>query len=88
MKLKKILNKLIKFFDEDAQKQQQDLEELRKLLKGLKQSQIKLCAEIEESEDESARQKIQDKLDVIRAQRLKGKELLMSFREKKQPKKD
>lgn len=88
MKLKKILNRLIKFFDEDAQKQQQDLDALRKLLKGLKQSQKKLCAEIEETEDEGARQKIQDKLDVISAQRLKGKELLLSFREKKKPKKN
>lgn len=88
MKLKKILNRLIKFFDEDAQKQRQDLDELRKLLKGLKQSQKRLCAEMEEVVEDGARQKIQDKLDVISAQRLKGKELLMSFREKKKSKRD
>ena len=87
MKLKKILNRLIKFFDEDAQKQQQDLDALRKLLKELKQTQKKLCADIEETVEEGARQKIQDKLDVIKAQRLKGKELLMSFRESKKSKK-
>ena len=87
MKLKKILNRLIKFFDEDAQKQKQDLDALRKLLKELKQTQKKLCADIEETAEEGARQKIQDKLDVIKAQRLKGKELLMSFRESKKSKK-
>ena len=87
MKLKKILNRLIKFFDEDAQKQKQDLDALRKLLKELKQTQKKLCADIEETVEEGARQKIQDKLDVIKAQRLKGKELLMSFRESKKSKK-
>lgn len=84
MKLKKILKKLIEFFDEDAQKQQQDLDALRDLLRELKLKDKELCAALEETQDADEIQKIKDQLNVISAQRSKGKTLLLKLRAEKQ----
>lgn len=87
MKLKKMLNKLMNFLDADVQQQRKDLKSLRKVLKQLKQKEQAFMAELEEipfSEME-ARENLQNKLDVVRAQRAKGKQYLLNLRAERDP---
>ena len=88
MKLKKMLKKLMAFFDEDLQQQRKDLKSLRKILKKLKQKEQELIAELDEASLSETRENIQNKLDVVRAQRAKGKQHLLSLRAEREPIKD
>lgn len=88
MKLKKMLKKLMAFFDEDLQQQRKDLKSLRKILKQLKQKEQDLIAELDEASLSETRENIQNKLDVVRAQRAKGKQHLLSLRAERDPNKD
>lgn len=84
MKLKKIIKHLLKFFDKKAKKQRKEQSALHQLLQELKHKEKQLCAELEQSVKPEERQAIQDKLDVINAQKSKGKDLLLNLREEKQ----
>ena len=86
MKVKKMLEKLVKLMDDDSRKHKQTIKSLRELLKALKEKQQKLELAIEKTADEEGKQRLQNELDVIAAQRLKGKERLLSLRSKVQNK--
>ncbi|WP_051678419.1 hypothetical protein [Thiomicrospira pelophila] len=80
MKLKKMLKKLMDFFNADLKQQRQDLKSLRKILKQLKQKEQELIAQLEVTDVAEARENLQNKLDVVRAQRAKGKQHLLVLR--------
>lgn len=84
MKLKKMLNKLVNYFDQDKQQQQHEIKALRKLLKQLKAKQKSLLAQLDQPLKKEQRNNLQTKLDVVIAQRAKGKELLLALREERQ----
>lgn len=85
MKLKKMLKKLMAFFDADVQQQRKDLKSLRKILKQLKQKEQELMAALEETDLAETRENLQNKLDVVRAQRAKGKQHLLALRAEREP---
>lgn len=85
MKLKKMLKKLMAYFDADAQQQRKDLKSLRKILKQLKQKEQELMAQLDEAALSETRENLQNKLDVVRAQRAKGKQHLLALRAEREP---
>lgn len=85
MKVKKMLEKLVKLMN-DNKEYKKTIKSLRELLKELKEKQQKLELAIEKTADEQGKQRLQNELDVIAAQRLKGKERLLSLRSKVQNK--
>ena len=85
MKLKKMLKKLMDFLDADVQQQRRDLMSLRKILKELKQKEQALMTTLDESELDETREDLQNKLDVVRAQRAKGKQHLLALRSEREP---
>ncbi|WP_044408749.1 hypothetical protein [Thiomicrospira microaerophila] len=86
MKLKKMLEKLGLLLDSEKRECKKTIKSLREVLKGLKQKEQKLRSELEQAADEEAKQAIQNQLDVIAAQRAKGKERLLDLRAKSQAK--
>lgn len=84
MKLKKMLKKLMAFFNADLNQQRQDLKSLRKILKQLKQKEQELIAQLEVTDVDEARENLQNKLDVVRAQRAKGKQHLLVLRSERE----
>jgi hypothetical protein len=86
MKLKKMLEKLGLLLDSEKRECKKTIKSLREVLKGLKQKEQKLRSELEQETDEAAKQTIQNQLDVIAAQRAKGKERLLDLRAKSQAK--
>lgn len=85
MKMKKMLKKLMDFLDADVQQQRKDLTSLRKILQQLKQKEQELMTALDESELDETREDLQNKLDVVRAQRAKGKQHLLALRAERDP---
>lgn len=85
MKVKKMLEKLVKLMN-DNKEYKKTIKSLRELLKSLKDKQKELELVLENTADEISKQRIQNQLDVIAAQRLKGKKRLLSLRSKVQKK--
>ncbi|MBE0494235.1 MAG: hypothetical protein IBX48_07815 [Thiomicrospira sp.] len=85
MKLKKMLKKLMAFLDADVKQQRKDLTSLRKMLKELKQKEQALMTAFDESVLDENREDLQNKLDVVRAQRAKGKQHLLALRAEREP---
>ncbi|AHF02378.1 hypothetical protein THIAE_09310 [Thiomicrospira aerophila AL3] len=84
MKLKKMLNKLVDYFDQEKQQQRNEIKDLRKLLKQLKAKQKDLQDKLKQPLKQEQRDNLQTKLDVVLAQRAKGKALLLAIREERQ----
>lgn len=85
MKLKKMLHKMMVFFDADLKQQRKELTSLRKMLKGLKLKEQDLLAELDETDEVEKQESLQNKLDVVRAQRAKGKQYLLALRADRDP---
>lgn len=79
MKLKKILDTLRDHLEADRRKQVKEYASLKKILKQLKKKRDSLRKELE-SADSHHREKIKQKLEIIRVQRHKGIELLMEIK--------
>ncbi|UQB42303.1 hypothetical protein JX580_11730 [Thiomicrospira microaerophila] len=86
MKLKKMLEKLVKLLDSEKRECKKTIKSLREVLKSLKQKEQKLRLELDQITDEQAKQTLQDQLNVIAAQRAKGKDRLLELRAQSQDK--
>lgn len=72
MKQKKLLEKLKIFFDSDAREREKQKSDVKDILKKLKKKEHHLKNKLEEEGDEEKRNRIQQKIDIVHAQRQKG----------------
>jgi len=72
VKSKKLIKKLQNFFDSDKKQKAKKVEEIQKVLKLLKQKELKIKQEILDCTDSEKLIKLQQKVDIIYAQRAKG----------------
>lgn len=84
MKLKKIIGRLMSYFDADLKTQRKEKKALHRLLKQLKHKEKELCDQLAETESAEKRDELQTKLDVVRAQRSKGVVYLQTERKQRQ----
>ena len=77
---KKLLKRLSDFFDMDVRAREQKKEELNDLLSRLKQKEVSLKEELELEVDESVKNKLSQKIDVVHTQRKKGVQMLINIR--------
>jgi len=83
MKLTKILTKLNDILDDDRRAQLQEIEALKTSIKRLKKKYKEFEGRCEAEDDEKKKVKLQEKINIIRAQRKKGLKLLKSLREER-----
>lgn len=76
MKLKKQLKKLRKLLNVDAREREHYRQDLKDLLRKMKIKERKLSAKAECTLDESERERLKQKIDILHAQRLKGIQVL------------
>lgn len=76
MSKKKLLEKLQAFFDADQQEKLQRLEQIKKVLKKLKEKERKIQQDAEQSKEPEAIAALQQELDIIYAQRMKGVKII------------
>lgn len=88
MKLKKIIGRLVSYFDADVKTQRKEKKALHKLLKELKRKEKNLCDELTATQSIEKREELQTKLEVVRAQRTKGMGYLQAERKKRKDKLD
>jgi len=72
MKRKKLLKTLANFLDMDGRKQRKHREELKALLKKLREKKVELEQKMLLEKDERKRKRLGKELEIINAQRLKG----------------
>ena len=72
MKQKKLLEKLRIFFDSDARERKKQRSDVKDILKKLKKRERHLKEKLEDEKDKEKRNRIQQKIDVVYAQRKKG----------------
>ncbi len=72
MKQKKLLEKLKEFFDSDTRERKKQRSDVKDILKKLKKRERHLKEKLEDEKDEEKRNRIQQKIDVVYAQRKKG----------------
>nr|CRH06930.1 conserved protein of unknown function [Candidatus Magnetococcus massalia] len=75
MGLNEIVEKLSDFFDKDKKKQRAQKEQLKSVLKTLRQKENKLKSALEQADSGKKKKQIQKKLEIIHAQRSKGVKL-------------
>ena len=83
MKLNRILSKLNDIFDDDRRAQLQEIEALKVSIKRLKNKYKEFEGQCESEVDEKKKAKLQEKINIIRAQRKKGLKLLKSLKKEK-----
>jgi hypothetical protein len=83
MKIEKLLRNLQAFFDTDNHKKRQHIEDLKKILLKLKKKERKITHDLQQEGDESLKEYYQTELRIIRAQRIKGIEVLQQLKEHK-----
>ncbi|HRQ59143.1 MAG TPA: hypothetical protein PLN31_17135 [Azoarcus taiwanensis] len=83
MKLKKLLEKVEKFLSADPDTQASERKKVRELLRALKDKEKALRRQLEDIEDGEERESLRTRLDVVRAQRMKGVERIKTLRKKK-----
>lgn len=81
MKSKKLIKKLQDFFDEDKKQKSKKVEEIQKVLKLLKQKELKTKQEILDCTGSEKLIKLQQKVDIIYAQRSKGVKAVQELQE-------
>lgn len=72
MSKKKLLEKLQEFFDANHHEKKKHIEEIKKVLKKLKQKERKIQQKLELCEEVETAVELQQELDIIYAQRMKG----------------
>lgn len=81
MKAKKLLERVMRFLDADTQTQLEQIKSIRKILKQLKEKERELQGELSHEQEPEAREALQNKLDVIYAQRRKGLDQIKHLKE-------
>lgn len=81
MKVKKMLSRLMDYFNADKHQQLVELKSIRKVLRKLKQKERELKSKFNEAKNAEQKEALQNKLDVIYAQRTKGMQVIRSLRE-------
>jgi 3-methyladenine DNA glycosylase AlkC len=81
MKAKKLLERVRRFLDADTQTQLEQIKSIRKTLKQLKEKERELQDELSHEQEPEARESLQNKLDVIYAQRKKGLDQIRQLKE-------
>ncbi|MCL6414345.1 hypothetical protein MIB92_01660 [Aestuariirhabdus sp. Z084] len=76
VKYRKLLRRLKAFLDADFRMQLQMREDIQNVLTKLKKRQKKLQLMCDETFDEAARQQFEEEIELVRAQRKKGIEVL------------
>lgn len=69
---KKLLQKLQKFFDADQREKEQHSKDIKRILKKLKEKERKLKEKMKAEDDMDKLAELQQELDIIYAQRMKG----------------
>ena len=72
MSKKQLLEKLQEFFDADQHEKKKHIEQIKKVLKKLKQKERKIQQKLELCDDADTAIELQKELDIIYAQRMKG----------------
>ncbi len=72
MSKKKLLKKLQEFFDADQREKEHRIQQIKKVLKKLKEKEHKIKEKIKHSRDQVFIAELQQELDIIYAQRMKG----------------
>ncbi|ABK44937.1 hypothetical protein Mmc1_2437 [Magnetococcus marinus MC-1] len=75
MGLKQVISWLSDFMDDDKKKQKAQRGELKEVLKTLRKKEKKLKSSLEARKSSKEKDEIQQKLDLIHAQRVKGVKL-------------
>lgn len=81
MKRKRLLKKLSEFLDRDARKQRKHHDELKMLLKKLREKEVALKEKMQLEKNERSQNRLGKELDIIRAQRTKGIKALQDLNE-------
>ncbi|KGK42351.1 hypothetical protein LH51_07970 [Nitrincola sp. A-D6] len=81
MKAKKLLDRVRRFLDADSQTQLEQVSSIRKILKQLKEKERQLQDELKHEKEPEAQEVLQNKLDVIYAQRRKGLDQIKHLKE-------
>lgn len=76
MKQKKLLEKLKIFFDSDAREREKQKSDIKDILKKLKKKERNLKEKLDTESDPEKSNRLQQKIDVIYAQRKKGIKLI------------
>jgi len=79
MKRKKLLKTLANFLDMDGRKQRKHSDELKALLKKLREKKVELEEKMLLEKDERKRKRLGKELEIINAQRLKGLKALQDL---------
>ncbi|MGZ5006421.1 MAG: hypothetical protein ACXWE9_06690 [Methylobacter sp.] len=80
MKIEKLLHKLQAFFNTDQHKKRQHIEQLRKILIQLKKKENTIAHALQQIDDDALNKLYQTELEIIRAQRKKGIEVLQQLK--------
>jgi len=82
VKKKKLLKKLQDFFDADQREREQHVEDIKCILKKLKDKERKLKETLDVcTDDDEHCQALQQELDIIYAQRMKGVKIVKEIKE-------
>lgn len=81
MKAKKLLERVRHFLDADTKTQLEQIKSIRNILKQLKQKERKLQDELSHEQEPELLEALQNKLDVIYAQRKKGLDQIKRLKE-------
>jgi len=79
MKRKKLLKTLANFLDMDGRKQRKHSDELKALLKKLREKKVELEEKMLLEKDERKSKRLGKELEIINAQRLKGLKALQDL---------
>lgn len=80
MKLKKFIERAEMIFDSEAKKRQKRKKNLKKLLKKLSKYEKKLVAKLEKVQNSDTKERLQSKINIIHAQRLKGLQMIKTLK--------
>ena len=72
MKQKKLLDKLLEFFDASGQKKKKQKSDIKLILKKLKKKERKLKEKLASEKNDNKRKRLKQEIDVVYAQRKKG----------------
>ncbi|BCG64726.1 MAG: hypothetical protein methR_P2518 [Methyloprofundus sp.] len=80
MSKKKLLKILQDFFDADQREQLQHVQQIKKVLKKLKEKEIKMKGKMDACDNVDDIAALQQELDIIYAQRLKGVKIIKEIK--------
>ncbi len=81
MKAKKLLERVRRFLDADTHTQLEQIKSIRTILKQLKEKERELQDKLSHEHESESQEALQNKLDVIYAQRKKGLDQIRRLKE-------